>query len=110
MADRNQSGKAPQTIERTMEISEEILASVKQPTFAHFTNGKVHDGEMRFDYDEDGEICIAARLMVEPNMSRKDYGGKLLHLLAEINSICSKEYPDIPAFLEIKRAKVPIRA
>ena len=89
-----------------MEISDEILASVKAATFAHFTNGKIHDVEMRFDYDEDGEICIAARLMAEPGMSRKDYGGKLLYLLGEINSICSKEYPDIPAFLEFKRAKV----
>ena len=63
------------------------------------TDGKDHDVEMRFDCDEDGEICIATRLTVEPTMSFKDYGGKLLYLLGEINSICSKEYPDSPAFL-----------
>ena len=38
-----------------MEISSEILKSVKEATFAHFTTGKVYDVEMWFTKDEDGE-------------------------------------------------------
>ncbi len=86
-----------------MEISKELLDSVKEATFAHFSNGKVHDVAMRFTHDEDGEDCIAVRLFVEPNMSSEDYGGKLLDLLRQINEICSKEHQYIPAFLEFKR-------
>lgn len=86
-----------------MEISSEILKSVKEATFAHFTNGKVHDVEMWFTKDEDGEDCITVCLYVEPNMPRKDYGGKLLDLLSRVNEICQKEYQDTHAFLEFKR-------
>ena len=90
-----------------MEISKEVLASVKEATVAHFTNGKVHDVELVFEYDEDGEICIVARLIVEPNITQEDYGGKLLFLLRKINDICAKVYPSIPAFLDFKTARVP---
>ena len=94
-------------MEKIVEISEEILASVKEATFAHFTSNKVHDVEMMFDYDEDGEICIMACLIVEPDITREDYGGKLLFLLRKINDICAKVYPGIPAFLDFKTARVP---
>lgn len=89
-----------------MEISKEVLASVKEATFAHFTNGKVHDVEMMFDYDEDGEICIMACLVVEPNITREDYGGKLAYLLGKINDICWNVYPGIPALMDFKTARV----
>ena len=102
----NQSDKTPQMMERTVEVSEQVLASVKEATFAHFTNGKVHDVELVFEYDEDGEICIVARLIVEPNITSEDYGGKLLYLLRKINDICSKEYSGIPALLDFKSARV----
>lgn len=61
---------------------------------------------MRFTLDEDGEICIAVRLYVETNMTRKDYGGKLLNLLFKINQICEKEFKDMHAFLEFKAYRV----
>ena len=89
------------------EISKEVLASVKEATFAHFTNGKVHDVEMIFDYDEDGEICIMACLVVVPNITQEDYGGNLAYLLGKINDICYKEYPGIPALMDFKVARVP---
>lgn len=76
---------------------------MKEATFAHFRDGKVHDVDMWFTQDEDGEGCITVYLYVEPNKSRKDYGGKLLDLLNRVNEICEKEYQGTHAFLDFKR-------
>ena len=55
--------------------------------------------------DEDGEDRITVCLYVEPNISHKDYGSKLLNVLSRVNEICEKEYQSTHAFLDFKRPR-----
>lgn len=85
-----------------MEISKKTCDSVKA-TFVHFRNGKICDVEMRFTHYEDGEICITVRLYVEPNMTRKDYGGKLLNLLFKLTKFAKKNLKTGTHFSSLRR-------
>ena len=89
-----------------MEISADVLNSVKVLGSKIFDNGKLRDVEMSFDLDEGGELCIRVSLYFDPTTTGEDFGDRrLFNFLFEIGEVCSEEYGNVLPWLDIKEAK-----
>ena len=90
----------------TRVISDELREEVKEIAMKSFDNGKLHDVDFNFSYDEVGEECIMVTLYFEPNMSYEDYQGRLDYLPYDISEACYREHTDVWSLLEYKTADI----
>ena len=88
-----------------MEISENVVRSVKKLGSESFENEKLRDVKMSFDTEEGGEICIKVSLFFDPSTTSEDFGGgRLLKFLFNVGKICSGEYGNILPWLDLHEA------
>lgn len=87
-------------------ISDELREEVKEIAMKTFDNGKLHDVDVYFSYDEVGQECIMVTLYFEPNMSSEDFKGRFDTLPYDISEACYREHTDVWPLLEFKTADI----
>ena len=89
-----------------MEVSADVLKSVKDLGAKIFENGKLRDVEMSFDLDEGGELCIRVSLFFDSTTTKEDFGDRrLFNFLFEVGEVCFEEYGNVLPWLDIQDAK-----
>ena len=89
-----------------MEITADVLQSVKDLGSKFFDNGKLRDIEMSFDLDEGGELCIRVSLYFDSTTTKEDFGNRrLFNFLFEVGEVCLEEYGNVLPWLDIHTAK-----
>ncbi len=106
MVNRYRVRSRSKTMGTTVEISDNVLESVRKLCSESFDKGKHRDVQMSFDIDEGGELCIRVSLFFDPSTTIEDFERwRLTNFLFNVSEICSEEYGNVLPWLDFQEAK-----